>query len=115
MNRRNFLYLLGASATGIVLPEPRRVYSFPSAWWLERERGAAGRIYSSKDISIRFGGVTMRTADGFEFDGEFFPTVPPEEGTKALKRTVAAALRRHQNYINLEALRGVVIRGKVGV
>jgi len=115
MNRRSFLSLLGAGATDIVLPEARRVYSFPSAWWLERESGPAGRIYSTEDISISFRGTTMGTATGFEFDGEFFPVVPSDEGTQALARIVASALRRHRNYVNLESIRGVVIRGNVSI
>jgi hypothetical protein len=115
MNRRSFLSMLGAGATGIVLPEPRRIYSFPSAWWLERER-AGGRIYSAEDISISFNGETLKTADGFEFEGQLFKVVPADdEAATVVRRSVASALRRRQNYINLEGLRSVVIRGKVSV
>ena len=74
----------------------------------------AGRVYDVEQISISFGGVTLTPAAesqlGYVVIDHEYGIAPEHE---AVKRTVAAALKRHQNYFNLETMRSVVIRGRV--
>lgn len=126
MNRRHFLTMLAATAGAIVLPEPRRVYSFPSAGWLQRQSRVLPGVT-----------VTCTTPEGYGFEyrlppldlerlraelqARVFDAVSRSRGDltpggiEHVKRVVALTLERFQIDINRAALRNVVIRGKVSV
>ncbi len=109
MNRRGFLAAIGATASGLVLPEPRRVYSFPSSWWLERSRALTINVFHT------FHSGLDRSVLRAELEQEIYGALAAPSGgsLEHVKAVVRQTLERHRAFI--PGLSAVVVRGKVMV
>jgi hypothetical protein len=111
MNRRNFLGLIGATASGLVLPDPRRVYSFPSEWWLKSLEQR--RVIPGVTFTVRLSPFT-ETIESIERKLAELPDALGPGGLAQVRCAIERALLRHEALIG-QSFRSVLISGKVVV
>lgn len=113
MNRRHFLTLLGATAGAIVLPESRRVYSFPSVAFLDRQRRVwPGVTFTVRQQEYDLAGIQQEMAARIYEAVSIAPRLTHDEAIDSIALAIATTIERHQASVYELA---TVIRGRVSV
>src|SRR5690242_3006324 len=97
MNRRGFIAAISAAATGLALPAPRRVYSFPSTWWLEQRARVLPSVTFSVTVDHTFlEGLDMERLRAEVQRAAYGALVAPGGSIEHVKEAVKRAMVQHR-------------------